>query len=240
MKTARLVMAALIALICCGAAFADGTNPNTVTPAWVTEQQIAQQQAQAQTQQPAQQTPAESKPVQRQSSLFFIGYDYPSFSGPLASHLAPWGSLANFSLGIESWNAESSSVLTGFELECFLTTKNEGLRLQMHDMVMVGYSFNLAKAARLNLGARLGIGILDVTDYNSANPSYMLIGGIAGPEASLYGRLAKDFWLWVRGRYTMSYYFLTLDSSGGGTNPIDAGDRTLNCLSLEAGLAFKM
>jgi len=104
-------------------------------------------------------------------------------------------------------------------------------------MVMLGYSIALADIARFNLGARLGLSLLDVTDYNSANPSYMLLGGIAGPEVSLYGMVAKDFWLWVRGQYLFGYYF-PLDTNGA--SPIDTGNQSLNCLSFEAGLAFRM
>jgi len=235
LKRTLPVMAAIAALMVCSPAYADGADPKTVTPAWITEQQAAQQQAQTQQQAQPQ---AESKAPQN-TNLFFIGYDYPSLSGPLASHLATWASPFNFSLGFESFGASGSSFLSGLGLEFFVTPNDNGVRLQMNDMMMLGYSIELAKIARLNLGARLGLSILDVADYDNSKPSYMLIGGIAGPEASLYGQLAKDFWLWVRGRYTMAYYF-ALDSSGGGTNPIDAGDRTLNCLSLEAGLAFRM
>ena len=233
MKTARLMAATLAAFMLCGAAYADGADPKTVTPAWVIEEQVAQQQQQAQ-----QQPQAESK-APSNTDLFFIGYDYPRLSGPLADDLTPWASSINFSVGVESFETSGSSFLSGLGLEFFVTANDNGARIQLNDMVMLGYSIELADIARLNLGARVGISILDVTDYNSANPSYMLLGGIAGPEASIYGMVAKDFWLWVRGRYTMGYYF-TVDSSGGGVNPVDAGDRTLNCLSFEAGLAFRM
>ncbi len=235
LKRTLCILAAIATLMVCGAAYADGADPKTVTPAWVTEQQTAQQQAQTQQQAQPQ---AEAK-APKNTNLFFIGYDYPTLSGPLASDLAKWASPFNFSLGFESFGASGSSFLSGVGFEFFVTPNDNGVRIQLNDIVMFGYSIELAKIARLNLGARLGLSILDVADYNSTNPSYMLIGGIAGPEASLYGQLAKDFWLWVRGRYTMAYYF-ALDSSGGGTIPIDAGDRTLNCLSLEAGLAFRM
>jgi opacity protein-like surface antigen len=238
MKTKSLMAVAVAALILSSPAYADDADPKTVTPAWVTEQQLAQQ-AQAPQETPQQAQPqAETKPAST-TNLFFIGYDYPTLSGPLATHLAKWASPFNFSLGFESFGASGSSFLSGLGLEFFVTPNDKGVRIQLNDMVMLGYSIELEKNVRLNLGARLGIGILDVADYNSANPSYMLLGGVAGPEASIYGMVAKDFWLWLRGRYTVGYYF-ALDSSGGGTNPIDAGGRTLNCLSLEAGLAFRM
>jgi hypothetical protein len=147
--------------------------------------------------------------------------------------------MAIFSLGIEAPNSAGSSMLSGLELECFTTVNNQGWRLQMNDMVMLGYSLDLFKVARLNLGARLGLSILDVTDDRSTSPSYTYLGAIAGPEASLYGMVAKDFWLWVRGRYSMSYYFNV--GSSGAPDPITAADANiLNCTSLEAGLAFRM
>lgn len=238
LRRTRLIAVATVALSLFGAAFAawaDGADPKTVTPAWVTEQQLAQQQAQQQ--QPSPET-AQVSPLSG-NSLFFIGYSYPTLSGPMSPYLTPWNSLVNFSLGVEAFNGGGSSFLTGLELEFFATVNSQGMRLQMNDMMMLGYSIDIAKVARLNLGARLGLGLIDVTDDSSANPSYMLLGGIAGPEASLYGMLAPDFWLWVRGRYLMSYYF-KIDSSGGGVNPIDAGDRSLNVLSVEAGIAFKI
>jgi hypothetical protein len=230
MKTKKLIIAAIISLFMLGSAFADGADPKTVTPAWVTEKQLTQQ-AQAQ-----EQAEAEA-PKPKNFNVFFIGYDYPTLSGPLASHLTGWNSPVNFSLGIESSNTSGSSFLSGLELEFFITTNDQGMRLQMNDMVMAGYSFNI-KPVRFNVGARLGLSLLDVTDDDPANPTYMALGGIIGPEASLYAELAPDFWLWARGRYSMAYYF-TIDNSGGA-NPIDSGDNTLNCVSLEAGLAFRM
>lgn len=209
------------------AAAEDGADPKTVTPAWMTEKELADKaQAQPQTQDGAQLT--------NNFSVFFIGYDYPTLSGKLAPHLSSWNSPYNFSIGAESSNSAGSSFLSGLELEFFITPNDEGLRFQMNDMLMLGYSFDI-KPARLNLGARLGLGVLDVSDNSLA---YTSLGGLAGPEAALYVKVAPDFWLWARGRYTMAYYF-TIDSSGAA-NPIDAGDATLNCLSFEAGLAFKM
>jgi hypothetical protein len=230
MKTKRLITAAIISLFMLGSALADGADPKTVTPAWVTEKQLTQQtQSQGQAEAEA--------PKPKNFNVFFIGYDYPTLSGPLASHLTGWNSPVNFSLGIESSNTSGSSFLSGLELEFFLTVNGQGMRMQMNDMVMAGYSFNL-KPVRFNVGARLGLSLLDVTDDNPANPTYTALGGIIGPEASLYAEVAPDFWLWARGRYSMAYYF-TIDSSGGAS-PIDSGDNTLNCVSLEAGLAFRM
>jgi hypothetical protein len=101
---------------------------------------------------------------------------------------------------------------------------------------MLGYSFDL-KPVRFNVGARLGLSLLDVTDDSSANDTYTALGGIVGPEASLYAEVAPDFWLWVRGRYSIAYYMSLVSN---GACPIDSGDNTLNCVSLEAGLAFRM
>jgi len=41
----------------------------------------------------------------------------------------------------------------------------------------------------------------------------------------------------VRGRYSIAYYMSLVSN---GACPIDSGDNTLNCVSLEAGLAFRM
>jgi len=225
MTMKKLFIVAAVGLLMISSAFADGADPKTVTPAWVTEKQVAQQA----------QTQAEA-PKPKNFNLFFIGYDYPTLSGSLASHLTGWNSPVNFSLGIESSNTAGSSFLSGLELEFFLTVNGQGMRIQMNDMVMLGYSLDL-KPVRFNLGARLGLSLLDVTDDSSVNDTYTAIGGILGPEASLYAELSPDFWLWVRGRYSMAYY-MSLDSSG--SCPIDSGDSTLNCVSLEAGLAFRM
>lgn len=225
------------AFLFCGAVFADGADPKTVTPAWVIEKEYEEQQAQpkegAQTQPEAQTKPAPAK----SQNLLFLGYDYPILSGPLASSLSTWDSPFNFSIGIEDFNQEASPFLTGLELEFFITVHDSGLRLQMNDMVMFGYSIPLAKVAQLNLGARLGLSLLDVTDNVSPTNSYFALGGIAGPEASIYAKIAPSFWLWVRGRYSMAY-FMAIESSG--SSPIDTGTDSLNCISLEAGLAFRI
>jgi len=189
MKTARLMAATLAAFMLCGAAYADGADPKTVTPAWVIEKEIEQQQSQAQEEPKLTTETATSNAF----SLFFIGYEYPTFSGPLASYLTAWDSPINFSFGIEASNSTSSSFLSGLELEFFITINDQGTRILANDMVMLGYSIALADIARFNLGARLGLSLLDVSDYGLDTNTYTVIGGIAGPEMSLYGMVAKDF-----------------------------------------------
>jgi len=224
-----MLVAAALCAVFAGALFAQGADPKTVTPAWVTEKQIAQQ-AQAQTQSQAE------APTPKSFNLFFIGYDYPTFSGALAPSLTGWTGPLNFSLGIESANSTGSSMLSGLELEFFIAAPAKGLRIQMNDMVMIGYSLAL-KPVRFNIGARLGLSLLDITDDTSAANTYTGLGGLVGPEASLYAELAPDFWLWVRGRYALSYYMSLISN---GSSPLDTGSNTLNTLSLEAGLAFRM
>lgn len=229
MNAKRMLVAATLCAVFAGALFAQGADPKTVTPAWVTEKQIAQQ-AQAQTQAQAE------APKPKSFNLFFIGYDYPTFSGALAPSLTGWTGPLNFSLGFESANSAGSSMLSGLELEFFIAAPSKGLRLQMNDMVMIGYSLAL-KPVRFNIGARLGLSLLDVTDNNSASNTYTGLGGLVGPEASLYAELTPDFWLWVRGRYALSYYMSLISN---GSSPLDTGSNTLNTVSLEAGLAFRM
>jgi hypothetical protein len=229
MKAKRVLVVAALCAVFAGALFAQGADPKTVTPAWVIEKQIAEQ-AQVQTQAQAE------APKPKSFNLFFIGYDYPTFSGLLAPSLAGWTGPLNFSLGFESANSTGSSMLSGLELEFFVAAPAKGLRLQMNDMVMIGYSFAL-KPMRFNIGARLGLSLLDMTDDSSASNTYMGLGGIIGPEASLYAELAPDFWLWVRGRYSLAY-FMSIDSNG--SSPLDTGSTTLNTVSLEAGLGFRM
>lgn len=225
MNAKRIVFAVVLCAVFAGALFAQGADPKTVTPAWVIEKQIAQQS----------QTQAEV-PKPKSLNLFFIGYDYPTFSGALAPSLAGWTGPLNFSLGMETANSTASSMLSGIELEFFIATPSKGMRLQMNDMLMVGYSLAL-KPVRLNIGARLGLSLLDITDDTSTANTYTGLGAVIGPEASLYAELVPDFWLWVRGRYVLSYY-LSLISNG--SSPLDTGSNTLNTLSLEAGLAFRM
>ena len=226
MKAKRYILSAAIGSLFLFAGFAQEADPKTVTPAWVTEKQFEQQQQAAQ--------PAITGDVAKATSafnVFFIGYDYPTLSGPLADDLASWGGPINFSLGMESSMGSGSSMLTGLEVELFVTINDAGSRFLMHYMAMIGYSFNLAPL-RFNLGGRVGLSILDVM----GSVSYTGLGLVFGPEASLYFAIDPSFWLWIRGRYSMASY-MSLDS---GTTPIVTGNNSLNCLSFEAGLAFKL
>ena len=217
MKDKRYALAAaLLALALC-ASFAQGVDQKTVTPAWVMEHDFSKQDAEKQ---------------KNAFGVFFVGYDYPTLSGALAGDLAKWNSPFNVAIGMENCIGPGSSSIFGIELELMLTFNDSGSRLLMNDMMLVGYSLDLAPA-RLNLGARLGLCMLDVT---AGSEMYTGLGGVVGPEATLYLALDKATWLWVRGRYSMSAYF-SLDS---GSNPINSGRTALNATSLEAGLAFKM
>jgi len=231
MNAKCMLVAAALCSVFAGVLFAQGADPKTVTPAWVTEKQIAQQ---AQTHPQTKAQPEAAKP--KGFNVFFIGYDYPTLSGTLAPALAAWNSPFNFSLGFESANSAGSSMLSGLELEFFIAAPSKALRLQMNELLMIGYSLAL-KPVRLNHGARLGLSLLDVTDDTSAANTYTGLGGLVGPEASLYAELAPDFWLWVRGRYALSYYMSLISN---GSSPLDTGSNTLNTVSLEAGLAFRM
>jgi hypothetical protein len=204
-------------------AFSQGADPKIVTPAWVMEKQFEQQQQSGQS--------GDTSNVTKAFNVFFIGYDYPTLSGPLADDLASWNGPINFSLGMESGMGAGSSMLTGIEVELFITINDTGSRFLMHDMAMIGYSFDLAPL-RLNLGGRVGLSMLDVMD----TVSYTGIGLVLGPEASVYFAVDPSFWLWIRGRYSMASY-ISLDA---GTTPIVTGNDSLNCVSLEAGLAFKL
>lgn len=208
-------------------AFSQGTDPKTVTPAWIMEKQFEQQQEAGKTVKAASATNA--------FNVFFIGYDYPTLSGPLADDLAGWSGPINFSLGMESGSGQGSSFLTGVEGEFFVTINNKGSRLLMNDMVMLGYSLDLAPV-RLNLGGRLGLSILDVMDDTSSANTYTGLGLVFGPEASVYVALDPSSWLWLRGRYSMAYY-MSMDDHA---TPLVTGNDSLNCISLEAGLAFKL
>ena len=227
---AKRIFAALTLCLAALPAFSQssqGADPKTVVPAWVTEKQIAQNQ---------EQNKPPEQPKAQNLNLFFIGYDLPTLSGSLASHLTSWQSPINFSLGMDTTMGAGSSMLTGIELELFLTFTTKGSRMLMNDMAMIGYSFDL-QPVRLNVGARLGLTLLDVTDDTSSANTYTGLGGVIGPEASLYLSLAKDFWVWARGRYTFASYF-SLDNNAA--SPIATGSTGLNCLSFEAGVAFKM
>lgn len=225
MKAKRYLLSVAMGSLLLLAVFAQGADPKTVTPAWVMEKQFEQQQ---QAGQPA--AAGDAAKAAGAFNVFFIGYDYPTLSGPLTDDLASWGGPINFSLGMESSMGSGSSMLTGLEVELFVTINDAGSRFLMHDMAMIGYSFNLAPL-RFNLGGRVGLSMLDVM----GPVSYTGLGLVFGPEASLYFAIDPSFWLWIRGRYSMASY-ISMDS--GST--ISAGNDSLNCLSLEAGLAFKL
>jgi hypothetical protein len=231
MKIKRCALSLIFCFLALCGAFAQGADPKTVTPAWVMEKQFEQQKQAGAAAQPAD-APA-AKPV-KPFSLFFIGYDVPTLSGPLADDLAGWSGPVNFSLGMEMGTGQGSSMLTGLGLELFVTLNDKGSRFLMHDMAMIGYTFDLAPI-RLNLGARVGLSMIDVMDDTPAANTFTALGLVFGPEASLYFALDPSFWLWARGRYSMATY-MSLDSS----TTIHSGNDSLNCLSLEAGVAFKM
>lgn len=217
MRNKRCALAAILLTAALCGAFAQGADPKTVTPAWVMEQEFPKQDAEKQ---------------KNAFGVFFLGYDYPTLSGSLAGDLAAWAGPFNVAIGMENCIGPGSSSIFGLELELMLTFNDSGSRFLMNDMMLVGYSLDLAPA-RLNLGARLGLCMLDVT---SGSSMYTGLGGVVGPEATLYLALDKATWLWIRGRYSMSAYF-SMDS---GSNPISEGHTTLNATSLEAGLAFKI
>lgn len=221
MNAKRCTLAVAMGFFILWAAFSQGTDPASVTPAWVMEKQFGQQ---------------EEVKTTKPFNIFFVGYDYPTLSGPLADSLAGWNSPYNFSIGVESCSGQGSSFLTGVEGEFFVTVNDTGSRFLMNDMVMLGYSFDL-KPVRLNIGGRLGLSILDVMDDTNSANTYTGLGFVVGPEASVYLALDPSFWLWLRGRYSMAYY-MSLDDSTA--NPIASGKDSLNCVSLEAGLAFKL
>lgn len=225
MKARRYILSVAMGFLPLLGVFAQGADPKTVTPAGVIEKQFEQQKQTG--------LPASAGDVAQNTkafNVFFIGYDYPALSGPLADDLASWGGPINFSLGMESSMGSASSMLTGLEVELFVTINDAGSCFLMHDMAMIGYSFNLAPL-RFNLGGRVGLSMLDVM----GPVSYTGLGLVFGPEASLYFAIDPGFWLWIRGRYSMASY-ISMDS--GST--ISAGNDSLNCLSLEAGLAFKL
>lgn len=221
MRIRRHALAAALLFAIISAAFPQGADPKTVTPAWVMEQEFAKQDAERQ---------------KNAFNVFFIGYDYPTLSGSLATSLAKWDGPINAAIGMESCEKAGSSMLFGLELELMVTMNDAGARFLMNDMMMVGYSIALAPL-RLNAGARIGLCLLDVTDDADASGTYTAMGGVIGPEASLYFALDKATSLWVRGRYAISSYFSLAD---GGADPVSQGSSSLNLLSLEAGLAFKI
>lgn len=217
----RLACSFAALLICLlSAAGAQTADPGSVKPAWQFEQDFA----------------ANPPPSQPGLSLFFVGYDYPTLSGPLAPSLADWVSPYNLSLGFEGVMSPGSSMLTGLELELLMTMNDGGSRFLMNDMLIVGYSFDLSPL-RLNLGGRAGLAMLDVLDYSDSSNTYTGLGALVGPEASAYVALGPDLWIWVRGRYLFEY-FVSID--GPSNNPIALGKDSLNCLSIEAGIGFKL
>jgi len=215
MKAKLCALAAALGLALASAA-AQGAVPASVTPAWILEQQFGQER--------------EAKRL----DVFFVGYDYPSLSGPLAPYLEAWDGPVNFSIGFES--ADASNFLMGLEGEFLIDIRDRNSRFLFNDMMMLGYSLDL-DAVRLNIGCRVGLSLIDVTDDTNSANSFTGLGAVLGPEASIYVLLAPKTWLWARGRYARDF-FLSMDDSL--TTPIALGNDSLDCASLEAGLAFKL
>lgn len=201
----------------------------TVKPAWQIEKQQASSQATAP-------ETAEKEKAKNTFGAFFIGYDYPIMAGALEPHLSALNGPVNFSLGMETATGAGSSFLSGVEGEFMVTVNDRGMRLIFHDMAMIGYSIALAPL-RLNLGLRLGLSMIDMTDDASAANTFTALGGIAGPEASLYLSLDPSSWIYVRGRYAWSAYMAV---SGNAASPIATGDSSATWTSLQAGFAFKL
>jgi hypothetical protein len=192
------------------------TDPNSVKPAWQIEKELSAAPA----------TPVPSFDV------FFMGYELPQYSGNLADELADWESLFNFSFGMDSSTTLRSSFLNGVEGDLALTFNDNGSRMLMNSMAIFGYSINLMPL-RLNLGARVGLSILDVADNRLGYSTYTGLGYIVGPEASLYLYLGADTWLWARGRYSYAQYTML-------TGSVASGDDQLSTVSIQAGLAFDL
>jgi len=192
------------------------TDPGSVKPAWQIEKELSGAPA----------TPVPS------FGAFFIGYEFPQYSGTLADELADWGSWFNFSFGMDTSMALRSSFLNGVEGDLALTFNDNGSRMLMNSMMILGYSVNL-KPLRLNLGARLGLSILDVTDDRPGYDTFMGFGYIVGPEASLYLYMGADTWLWARGRYSYAQYAMLSGTAA-------SGDNQLSTVSIQAGLAFTL
>jgi hypothetical protein len=216
MKAKLCALAAALCLALASAA-AQGAVPASVTPAWILERQFGQEE--------------EAKRL----DVFFVGYDYPSLSGPLAPSLEAWNGPVNFSIGFES--AEASNFLMGLEGEFLIDIRDTNSRFIFNDMMMLGYSLDL-DPVKFNLGCRVGLSLLDVTDDTSDANSYTGLGFIVGPEVSLYVPIAAKTWLWARGRLSRAYY-LSMDDDTK-TTPISSGADTLDAMSIEAGLAFKL
>ncbi len=234
MRAGKWVLSAAMGLFLLSSALAQGADPKTVKPAWETEKQLEKEQGEGKAAADTATEAAAVAQIANAFNVFFIGYDIPTLYGPLADDLAKFSSPVNFSLGIETSAAEASSFLSGAEGEFSITINDKGSRLLMNSMAIFGYSINL-KPLRFNLGARVGLSILDIT-IDSPYSSNTGLGFIFGPEASLYLALDPGTWIWVRGRYSMASY-LSLDTAA---SLIGTGNDSLQCTSLEAGLAFKM
>lgn len=235
MTARRWVLTATIGILLLSSVFAQGADPKTVKPAWEMEKQFEKEQGEGKADAEAAAAATAAANLANAFNVFFIGYDVPTLSGPLADDVAAFNGPLNFSLGIEMSAAQGSSFLSGAEGEFSITVNDIGSRLLMNSMAIFGYSFEL-KPMRLNVGIRAGLSILDVTTDGSATNTYTALGLVFGPEAALYLALDPSSWIWVRGRYSMAAY-TSLDTDA---SPIGVGNDTLNCLSLEAGLAFKM
>ncbi len=192
------------------------TEPASVKPAWQIEKELSSAPA----------TPVPS------FGAFFIGYEYPTYSGSLADELADWDSWFHFSFGMDTSMMVRSSFLNGVEGDLALTFNDNGSMMRMNSMAIFGYSINLSPL-RLNLGARLGLSILDVTDSRPGSSTYTGLGYVLGPEASLYLYLGADTWLWARGRYSYAQYAMLSGS-------VASGDDQLSTVSVQAGLAFDL
>jgi hypothetical protein len=192
------------------------TDPASVKPAWQIEKEL---------------TSTPSTPVPS-FGAFFIGYEYPTYSGNLSDELADWDSWFHFSFGMDSSMMIRSSFLNGMEGDLALTFNDNGSMMLMNSMAIFGYSINLMPL-RLNLGAKLGLSILDVTDDRPGYSTYTGLGYVVGPEASLYLYLGSDTWLWARGRYSYAQYAML-------TGSVPSGDDQLSTVSIQAGLAFDL
>ncbi len=190
------------------------TDPASVKPAWQIEKEISS---------------APATPVPG-FNVFFVGYNFPQYSGSLADELAPWKTWLNFNFGMDSSMSIKSSFLNGVEGDLTLNFNDAGSHMLMNSMAIFGYSFNL-NPLRLNLGARLGLSILDVTGPGAI--SYTGLGYILGPEASVYLYLGSKTWLWARGRYSYAQYAML-------TGSVPSGDDQLSTVSVQAGLAFDL
>ncbi len=209
----------LLMFACAWMGFAQAADPSTVKPAWQIEKELAEKPA---------------VPVNT-FGAFFAGYNIPQYSGTLEADLREWEGPLNISLGVDTSLMESSSLLNGVEGDLSMTFNDNGSRMLMNSMAIFGYSVNLMPL-RLNVGARLGLSIIDVTDERPGGVDYMGLGYIIGPEASLYLYLGAQTWIWARGRYSYAQY-ATLDNAA---SPLNSGRNQLSTVSIQAGLAFDL